>query len=78
MLNILVPLQMRNIAANACCSGYLWARKMGKRLPMGKIPVGHATSRVATKKSTEIQKIKMEKHKKYFKTFNTFHILKPT
>ena len=69
---------MRNIAANACCSGYLWARKMGKRLPMGKIPVGHATSRVATKKSTEIQKIEMKKHKKCFKTFTIFHILKPT
>ena len=55
---------MRKIAANACCcSGYLWARKMGKRLPMGKIPVGHATSRVATKKCTKIQQIKMEKHK---------------
>ena len=69
---------MRKIAANACCSGYLWARKMGKRLPMGKIPVGHATSRVATKKSTEIQKFKMENTKKNFKTFNIFHILKPT
>ena len=44
-----VRLQRNSCSRSLVLPRYLWVRKMGKRLPMGKIPVGHATNRVVTK-----------------------------